>query len=99
MALLDRFVREKGITVIQVSHDMEQVAEYCSRVVVLDQGHIIFDGTPEGLFMQEALMRESKLDAPPVAALSQRLWPDARRVPITVNEFLEEEYDHAPARV
>jgi energy-coupling factor transporter ATP-binding protein EcfA2 len=90
MALLRRFVREKGITVIQVSHDMEQVAEFATRAVVLNEGRIVFDGTPENLFENSALLAECKLGAPPVAVLSQRLWPGQPIVPITVGEFFGE---------
>lgn len=96
MQLLEEFVQEQGITVIQVSHDMEQIAEFCSRVVALGDGKIIFEGTPRALFRNKKLLVSCKLGAPPVAELSQRLWPDAVEAPITVKEFTME-VKHAAA--
>lgn len=90
MALLRQFVVEKGVTIIQVSHDMEQVAEFASRVVILNEGNIIFDDTPVALFANQELLESCKLIAPPVALLSRQLWPDEPRAPITVKEFLQE---------
>jgi energy-coupling factor transporter ATP-binding protein EcfA2 len=90
MAVLHKFVKEKGITVIQVSHDMEQIAEFASRVILLNEGNIIFDGTPEGLFADQELLERCKLMAPPVAILARRLWSNQTHVPITVRELLKE---------
>ncbi len=40
-------------TVITVSHNMDEIAEYCDRVIVLDGGKLIYDTTPEKLFYKE----------------------------------------------
>jgi energy-coupling factor transport system ATP-binding protein len=79
---------EKGTTLIQVTHDMDQVALFARRVVVIEDGTIVFDGTPRGLFQQSNLLRQTKLEAPPAARLARLLWP-TRVPPITVSEFLE----------
>lgn len=88
MALLNRLVQEQSITVIQVSHDMEQVAEFATRVIVLDNGKIVFDGTPRTLFLNEAILASCKLGAPPVAELAKQLWPGCQNIPITIKEVL-----------
>ncbi|HAV43402.1 TPA: energy-coupling factor transporter ATPase [bacterium] len=44
---------EKGVTFILISHRMEEILEYCSRVLVMDRGKIIGDGPPQDLFIQE----------------------------------------------
>ncbi len=88
MSILDRFVRKQGITVIQVSHDMEQVAEFATRVVVLESGQIIHDSSPRELFAREDILQTCKLGAPPAARLSKLLWPEAESLPITTKEFL-----------
>lgn len=43
-------LNQQGITIILVTHDMELVAGYVNRVVVLDRGHKVFDDTPTQLF-------------------------------------------------
>jgi energy-coupling factor transport system ATP-binding protein len=93
MSLLKKFVHERGITVIQVSHDMEQVAEFASRVVILNEGNIVFDGSTQSLFADQDLMASCKLMAPPVAQLSKMLWQDETKMPITVKDFVEEVLD------
>lgn len=95
MSLLKQFVIERQITVIQVSHDMEQVAEFASRVVILNEGNIIFDGPTRALFSDGPLMESCKLMAPPIARLSKQLWPDCDHTPITVKGFIEEVFDAA----
>jgi len=42
-----RAVRNAGVTVLIVDHDMDLVLELCDRIVVLDLGRIIADGTPD----------------------------------------------------
>ena len=41
-----RLHKEKGITVILVSHNMEDISRMASRLVVLDKGRIVLDGEP-----------------------------------------------------
>lgn len=43
-------LHKEGITIIIVTHDMDIVSEYCERVIVLHQGDLAFDNTPEALF-------------------------------------------------
>lgn len=45
-----RALNEAGMTIVLVSHSMEEVAELCSRIVVLDHGSIHMKGSPEDLF-------------------------------------------------
>ncbi len=48
-------LKEAGIGVLFVTHDMEIIAGYCDRVIVLADADIVFDGTPEQLFTQETM--------------------------------------------
>lgn len=45
-------MREAGITVILVTHDMDIVAGQCTRVIVIADHHVAFDGTPDVLFSE-----------------------------------------------
>ncbi|MEM0154805.1 MAG: phosphoribosyltransferase family protein, partial [Methanothrix sp.] len=60
-----------GVTVLLITHDMRLVAEYCRRVIVMSSGSIIFDGTPEALFMDEKVLRLSSLSEPQSVRLSK----------------------------
>lgn len=90
MRILRRFVEEYGLTVLQVSHDMEQVAEYCSQVAVIDQGKIAFTGTPVELFLNQEVLHRAKLDAPVICQVAKTLFPGNHTIPVTVEQFLEE---------
>ena len=50
MALLRRLNRERGISMLLISHDLQVVRRICSRVAVMQRGHIVEEGEPERLF-------------------------------------------------
>lgn len=61
---------EKGVTVILISHQMEEIIEFCDRVVVLDEGRIILDGPPQEVFVREMeTLNQMGLDSPWLARL------------------------------
>jgi ABC-type multidrug transport system ATPase subunit len=90
MKVLRQFVTDFGMTVLQVSHDMEQVAEFCTKVAVIDQGRVAFTGTPRELFLNADVLRLAKLDAPVICRVAKMLFPDDDTIPVTVQQFLEE---------
>ncbi len=55
---------ETGMTVILVSHSMEDVAKYVGRLIVLNHGRIMFDDTPEKVFRHYKELEEIGLAAP-----------------------------------
>ncbi|MEM3460126.1 MAG: energy-coupling factor transporter ATPase [Candidatus Micrarchaeaceae archaeon] len=81
----------KGRTIIVITHDMRIVAEYCRRVVVMSGGTIIFDGTPESLFMKEDVMRKAALTEPESVRLSKKLMREGiiKDPLISAREWLE----------
>lgn len=50
MELFYKIHKEHGKTIILVSHDMDIIAEYATRVIVMDEAKIVFDGNKEDLF-------------------------------------------------
>ncbi|MCL6002184.1 MAG: energy-coupling factor transporter ATPase [Candidatus Thermoplasmatota archaeon] len=66
-------INNSGVTVIIITHDMRLVAEYTRRAIVLKEGRIIFDGTPEELFQNDKLMEESSLAPPQLVRISRKL--------------------------
>lgn len=55
---------ENGRTVIFVSHDMDLVARLAERILVLNNGQLIFDGSRFALFQQESLLKKAGLELP-----------------------------------
>ncbi len=66
-------INNSGVTVIIITHDMRLVAEYTRRTIVMKEGRVIFDGTPEELFQNDKLMEESSLSPPQLVRISRKL--------------------------
>lgn len=63
-----------GITVILVSHNMEDIARFASRVLVMNGGQIILDGLPQEIFRSgREKLHEAGVDVPPITALMDKL--------------------------
>ena len=71
-SVAERLNREQGITVVWITHFMEEAAR-CRRVVVMDQGQCVMDGTPMEVFTQSQKLRAMRLDVPPMVALGDLL--------------------------
>lgn len=65
--------RSAGITVVVIEQKVALLSEYCSRVVVLEQGKLIFDDTPRKVFSHGERLREIGVDSPRVARVSNSL--------------------------
>jgi energy-coupling factor transport system ATP-binding protein len=73
MRLMDRLRERYGTTILMITHDVRLVAEWADRAIALRGGGIAFDGTPEALFAQTALLKESALLPPPIFEVSGAL--------------------------
>ena len=71
-SIIKRLVSQ-GKIVIAVLHDMNFVAKVFSRVVVLSNGQIIFDGTARETFMRDDILSSAQLDKPDVVKLCEKL--------------------------
>ncbi len=65
--------RDRGMTIILVSHSMEDVADYVQRLIVLKNGSVLLDGTPEKVFSHYRELEEAGLAAPEVTYLMYEL--------------------------
>jgi energy-coupling factor transport system ATP-binding protein len=70
---IDCLRRERGMTVLLVSHSMEEVARYAERIFVLHQGRCVLQGTPADVFADEDRLKGWGLDIPEITALIHRL--------------------------
>lgn len=70
---IDRLHREKGITIILVSHSMEDVAKYADRLLVMNHGEKLFDGPPKEVFKHYKELEKVGLAAPQITYIVQDL--------------------------
>lgn len=56
--IIDALHKEAGITIIMVSHDIESVAEYADKVIVLEAGEIVYNGNPSQVFYRLATKKQ-----------------------------------------
>ena len=66
-------IHASGVTVVMVSHSMDDVGRLCDRLFVLDHGHIAFSGTPAEVFVHGDELRRIGLDVPECAKLANLL--------------------------
>lgn len=81
--LISNMHKELGITVILVSHSMEDVAKYVERIIVMNQGSVMYDGAPRDVFCQYKYLEEVGLAAPQVTYLMHEL--RGKGLPVDVN--------------
>ena len=83
--------REKGITIILITHYMEEVVE-ADRVIVMDQGKILMQGTPREVFSRVEELKEHRLDVPQVTMLAHELRKSGVNIPegiLTITELAD----------
>jgi len=73
LARISALQRERGITVILVSHSMEDVARLVKRIVVMHEGGILHDGTPREVFCQAESLVKIGLGVPQATDICRRL--------------------------
>jgi len=80
MNLINRLNRE-GVTIIMVTHSMDDLAENAKRVIVLNGAKLIMDGKPYEVFMHESELKSIGLDLPYVAKISMLLRKAGKQIP------------------
>ncbi|WP_339162098.1 energy-coupling factor transporter ATPase [Siminovitchia sp. FSL W7-1587] len=85
IAMLHQLDEQVQATIV-ATHDMQLVAEWASRVIVLNKGRVIADTTPFDLFSDEALLRTASLVEPQIVTLCHCL--KLNPVELTIDGFL-----------
>lgn len=89
--VVQKLNREDGVTIIYITHSMEEAIQ-ADRVIVMEEGKIVMEGTPGEIFSRVEKMRELKLDVPPMANLAHLLKKEGIEVPqeiLTIPEMVE----------
>ena len=72
--------KEKGVTIILITHYMEEVVD-ADYVYVMDQGKVVMEGNPRGIFSQVDVLQEHRLDVPQITLLAHELREEALPIP------------------
>lgn len=86
---IDRIRKETGMTVILVSHRMEDVARYADRLIVMNDGKVLYADTPREVFKHRAELTEVGLEVPQVTQVMQLL--KERGIPVPTDIITTEE--------
>ena len=81
--------KETGMTILLVSHSMEDVAEYVDRIVVMNRGKIIYDNTPQKIFNRYRELEEIGLGAPQITYIMHNLKKKGLPVDTSVTNIQE----------
>lgn len=83
--------QKKGVTILLITHYMEEVVD-ADYVYVMDQGHIVMQGTPREIFSQVETLKEHRLDVPQITLLADLLRQSGLDIPagILTREELED---------
>ena len=73
LGLIEKMHREREMTVILVSHSMEDVAKYVGRIIVMNDGEVMYDGAPREVFSHYKQLEAVGLAAPQVTYLMHEL--------------------------
>ncbi|HCA34184.1 MAG TPA: energy-coupling factor transporter ATPase [Lachnospiraceae bacterium] len=89
MDTLIKLNKERHMTVVHITHYMEEAVE-ADRVIVMDHGKVVMEGTPRQIFVRVEEMKALGLDVPPMTELAWRLRKDGFDIPadiLTVEEM------------
>lgn len=100
MALLHKIHSDWCKTVIIVSHDMDEIAENCTRAAVFCDGEVLEEGTPKEIFARADLLRSKGLDIPFTAKIQLALHEDGVEIDsdFTTDDFIAKTLDFAKTK-
>lgn len=85
-------LHQSGMTIVLVTHLMDDVAEYANQVYVMEKGRLVKGGKPSDVFQDVIFMEEVQLGVPKITAFCKRLanrGVSFKRLPIKIEEFKE----------
>lgn len=93
MDLFNRLHKEEGITIVLVTHQMEDVAIYADNMIVLDAGRVVDEGSPRSVFRNQKWLQSIQLDVPQTVefanAIAQKKGWEVEKLPLTLDELAD----------
>ncbi|MCP8858179.1 energy-coupling factor ABC transporter ATP-binding protein [Latilactobacillus fuchuensis] len=102
MALFTRLHEEQGMTIVMVTHQMDDVANYANHVIVLENGQLAKSGTPREIFADPAWLTAKHLGLPTTTQFAQALIQKGfvfDQVPLTEHELAAMLQAQLPSKV
>lgn len=98
MRLFKQLHDEQDITIILVTHQMEDVAEYADHMIVLDEGRVVAEGSPSNIFKNEEWLQSVQLDIPQSVEFAKKLeekegW-NFDPLPLTLDDLSKQITEH-----
>ncbi|HIY57085.1 MAG TPA: energy-coupling factor ABC transporter ATP-binding protein [Candidatus Tetragenococcus pullicola] len=93
MRMFDHLHKEKGLTIVLVTHLMDDVANFADYVYVLEKGSLVKSGVPEEVFQDVAWLEEKQLGVPTAARFAQKLQERGMpfdKLPLTASALADE---------
>jgi cobalt/nickel transport system ATP-binding protein len=94
MSLLTKLNKEKSVTILMATHNVDFIPLFLDRLYILSKGRIVRGGTPEEIFTAPADMHDVKLRLPQIAELIYRLKHEDnipfKKIPLTIGEARRE---------
>lgn len=91
LSTIARLHQEKKMNIVHITHNMEE-AVCADRIIVMSQGQIVMDGTPQEIFQRTEELRKLSIEIPPVTLLGNRLaadgWETVRNC-LKIDELVE----------
>lgn len=90
ISAITKLNREQGITVVLITHNMDETVE-CDRVIVMDGGKVLTEGTPKEVFSKVEFIRRHRLDVPQATELCYKLRAcglDLKELPLDTDECI-----------
>ncbi|MGD6772735.1 energy-coupling factor transporter ATPase [Staphylococcus simulans] len=84
-------LQQEGKTIVLVTHDMNDVAQYADRIKVLQQGTLVYEGTPRALFSDSERINDYSLDLPDIVQL-QRDFEHKHQTKLSDTALTDEEF-------
>lgn len=102
MEMFARLRHERDLTVVLVTHQMDDVANYADNVIVMDQGRVVKTGTPREIFKDPQWLTDHQLGLPKTTAFAERLRTQGwqfERMPLTEDELATDLVQQLPHSV
>ena len=85
LSMIKKLKEEKNLTIIFISHNMDDVAELADKVIVMDKGKLVMEGTPLTVFSKEEELESIGLSVPDPMRYAKKLGLEA----LTIDELVE----------
>lgn len=82
-------LKSQGKTIIVATHDMDLVAKYADKVIVLKEGELLIEGTPSEVFSKKDLIKQAGIYLPTATEIFTRSFPNSKAMPLCLESFID----------